>query len=107
MYRQLKKGTFEYEELYDCHEIEAVINHYLSKDGDIETAWEGTLGYGRILLTASELKPCLVTEVYLTPWTSAHRIEFFDRFEDVPTEVMQQIEEFSFDEEETYSWSYA
>ena len=107
MFRKFGEGLFEHEDLYDCSEINVLINHYIENDGNIETAWEGTLGYGRILLTAPELKPCVVTEVYLTPWTSAHRVELYDSYDDIPDEVLQQIEDFILEEEETYSWQNA
>ena len=64
--------------LYSTTACEELINMYLAKGGEAETLEEGSLGLGLMLLKGQGLKTCVIREVYLNEWSSAHKVRFYN-----------------------------
>lgn len=65
--------------LYSLNSCEDVINKYHELDGYVTEVEAGTLGYGITVCFGEGLKTCIITEVYLNEWSSAHTIRFYNK----------------------------
>ena len=59
--------------------VDNLIEKYMSKGGQMYTINEGSLGYGDVILFGEGLKTCIVNEVFLNPWSSGHKIRFYNK----------------------------
>lgn len=64
--------------LYNCTSVQELINKYLEREGIIYTIDEGVFGHGTLVLSAPKCKYCVVQEVYLNEWSSAHKVRFYN-----------------------------
>lgn len=60
--------------MYTTTQIDELIQHYLSKGGEVFQIEEGTLGHGYLVLWAPGCKFATVKEKYLNEWSSAHTV---------------------------------
>ena len=65
--------------LYNLSVVKTLINEYIQLGGSTTTIQEGVLGYGITLLEANGKKTCVIKEVYLSEWSSAHSIRFYNK----------------------------
>ena len=63
---------------YSFNAIDSLISQYINNGGAANTLEEGSLGYGKLLLTGEGLKTCLVTEKYLNDSSSGHSIRYYN-----------------------------
>jgi len=77
-----KYGFPKMETLWDCSEVDRLLQHLYSHNYEVVTLEEGCLGFGRIVALPPE-EDCykfLIEEVALNEWSSAHRITKRRRF---------------------------
>lgn len=77
--------------LYDYHQVDALIDRYISKGGEALQVNEGTLGRGDWFLFdhSGNLKFIIIREVYLNEWSSAHKIRMYNK---MPKKYKREIE---------------
>ena len=61
---------------FSLKDVDTLINECFDQGYGMETCYEGTLGYGKIVLIAPDDKHWnfIIQEVYLNCWSSAHTI---------------------------------
>lgn len=63
---------------YTSQAVQDVIKMYQAINGEIIQVNEGVLGYGVIVCMASGYKSAVIQEMFETPWTSSHKITFYN-----------------------------
>ena len=76
--------------LYTLDVCEDVISKYVDNDGFIVELTPGSLGYGLTVCFGDGLKTCVIKEVYINEWQSAHTIRFYNQ---MPKKYAKMIEE--------------
>jgi hypothetical protein len=61
--------------LYDLQDCYDLINRYTDLNGEVFEIEQGSLGLGVIFLKAENCKWCIIEEVSLNCWSSAHTIK--------------------------------
>lgn len=64
--------------LYTSTQVEQLVNNYLERNGECIQLNEGTLGHGKLLLSAPGKKYAVIQEKYLNAWSSGHTIRFYN-----------------------------
>lgn len=85
--------------LYSLDVVDALINRYIEKGGEMITLEEGCLGYGLTVLIGDGLKTSIITEVYLNEWSSAHKIRMYNK---CPKKYQKMIDEYYEREDDDY-----
>lgn len=76
--------------LYTCSAIDELVDKYIERGGFVAEVIEGTLGWGTTLMYGEGLKTCVVQEVYLNEWSSAHKVRFYNT---MPKKYERMLEE--------------
>lgn len=74
---------------YTLKAIDDLISRYIKKGGEVLTISEGVLGYGKMLLTGKGLKTIVITEKYVSDWSSTHTIIKYNK---TPKKYMKILE---------------
>lgn len=67
------------QKLYSCSAVQALISKYDDKGGYAIQTDEGGCGCGNWILYGKGLKTCIINEVVLNEWSSAHSIRFYNK----------------------------
>lgn len=63
--------------LYGCEAVNNLINQYNDKGGECLQLSEGGCGCGDWILFGKGLKTCIIKEVVLNEWSSAHTVRLY------------------------------
>lgn len=72
-------------------DVSRIVQHYNDKGGICIQTDEGCLGAGDWILTGEKLKTCIIKEVPLNEWSTAHSIRLYNK---CPKKYQKIIENF-------------
>ena len=78
--------------LYGCKEVEKLFQMYYDKGGETLELKEGSLGYGTTICFGEGLKTAVIQEVYLNPWSSAHKVRFYRKMPEKYERMIEKIQ---------------
>lgn len=74
---------------YTLKSVENLIERYINKGGEVVTLSCGVLGYGTTLLIGKGLKTIVITERYVSDWSSTHTIRKYNK---TPKKYLKALE---------------
>jgi len=80
----------------DLDQVYTLIDKYLNAGGEVETAQDGCLGVGTLILQDIQdmkLKEFVIEEYYVNEWTSHHRLKTYTK--GIPKKYIKMLEEYT------------
>ena len=81
------------QKFYSYKAIDKLIEAYAEKNGVYTQIEDGTLGDGFFVLHGEGLKTCVVREVPLNEWSSAHTVRFYNIMPEKYKKLIEKAEE--------------
>lgn len=77
--------------LYSNTDVQNIFSQYAANNGYITEIKEGTLGCGLTICHGTGLKTCIIKEVRLNEWSSAHKVRFYNKMPKKYQDILNKI----------------
>ena len=85
-------GRKRKQKLYTSGVIQELADCYIDNGGEAAEVIEGTLGWGTTIMTRDGWKSAVVREVFVNPWSSAHKVRMYNK---LPKKYQTMLDEYN------------